>query len=254
MTDLKGWVFDIQRGVFHDGPGIRTTVYLQGCPLSCLWCHNPESQARPWMAGPEHERHKAKEVSVHEVIDEVLRDKAYYDATGGGMTLSGGEPTAQLHFCLDLLEAAKMVGLHTCLDTCGLLTQTLVDKLVPLVDLFLFDWKATGVGAHVKLTGSSQTPIRKSLEEVLLKGGKVILRCPLVPGVNDTDEHFKEIALLSHQVQGVNLMPYHTAGVHKYAELSMPYRLKNQRGANDQDVSRWMDVLACYKAERVSLG
>lgn len=254
MTDLKGWVFDIQRGVFHDGPGIRTTVFLQGCPLTCLWCHNPESQPRPWMAGPEHERHKAKEVSVHEVINEVLKDKAYYDGTGGGMTLSGGEPTAQMHFCLDLLEAAKVANLHTCLDTCGLLTQALVEKLVPLVDVFLFDWKATGVGAHVKMTGSSQTSIRRSLEEIIMHGGKVILRCPLVPGLNDTEEHLTEIATLSHLVAGVNLMPYHTSGVHKYAELSLPYRLKNQRAANDCDAEIWQKKLSEMNAVNVSLG
>ena len=206
------------------------------------------------MAGPEHERHKAKEMSVHEVINEVLRDKDYYDGTGGGMTLSGGEPTAQMHFCLDVLEAAKIANLHTCLDTCGLLTQALVEKLVPLVDVFLFDWKATGVGAHVKMTGSSQTSIKKSLDEILLRGGRVILRCPLVPGLNDTDEHLAEIAALSHQVAGVNLMPYHTSGVHKYAELSIPYRLKNMRAANDSDTDIWQEKLLAFNAINVSLG
>lgn len=254
MLDLKGWVFDIHRGSLHDGPGIRTTVFLQGCSLRCIWCHNPESQARPWERGDEHRKHRAKEMGVGEVMEVVNRDRAFYEATGGGVTISGGEPTAQLHYCLDLLTRAKAEGLHTCLDTCGQISPIQVDRFLPYVDLFLFDWKASGAGSHLKLTGASQAPIRRCLEEILDKGGKVMLRCPLVPGINDDGDHLKDIAELSLRVEGVQIMPFHNTGEHKYAELGMPYRLKGKADATEDDIRTWVSRLEGHLARNVTVG
>jgi pyruvate formate lyase activating enzyme len=133
-----GLVFDIQRFSIHDGPGIRTTVFLKGCPLSCLWCHNPESQ-------------------------ETGKDVTFYEHSGGGMTVSGGEPMLQFEFARDLLAGARAAGLHTCMETCGYAAQERMLALCPLVDLFLYDIKETDDARHREFTGVSNQPILANL-------------------------------------------------------------------------------------------
>ena len=263
----KGIVFDISRGCLSDGEGIRTTVFLKGCPLSCKWCHNPESQN----LNPEimyahnkcvkcgacvsvceydchiikNEHHFIREhcvgcgkcasvcvakalrmvgktLSVEDVMKEVLKDKAFYDVSCGGLTVSGGEPMMQIHFLESLLQAAKKEGLHTCIETCGYAPQKFFKKVAPLVDCFLFDWKESDSEKHRIYTGFDNYIIRENLYFLDKIGAGIILRLPLVPGYNDTKEHIDGIALvvnLCTSIKKLEILLYHPLGISKEKEL-----------------------------------
>jgi pyruvate formate lyase activating enzyme len=223
MTSPSGIVFDLQRGALHDGPGIRTTVFLKGCPLRCAWCHNPESQAFAPETGCSGKTY-GREMTVEEVMAIVRRDRPYYDASGGGLTLSGGEPTAQFEFCQALLTAAQAEGLTTCLDTCGQIPWARLDALRPLVNTFLFDYKATGAELHHTLTGVDGTLIFANLRHLLTFGDHVILRCPIVPGLNATPAHDAAIRALQTEFPQLTVerLAYHSWGEAKYADLARP--------------------------------
>lgn len=263
----RGLVFEIQRASLHDGPGIRTTVFLKGCPLRCAWCHNPES----WRGVAElafdaeacqhclscvpaclhdgqlerdgrhvFERRRClacgscveecphgalklygREMTVDEVIAVVERDRPFYARGGGGMTVSGGEPLSQAEFARELLAAAKSRAIGTCLDTSGEGRSEDLESLLPYVDLVLFDYKASGADRHRELTGSDGTRILKNLDRLLLRGVRVILRVPLVPGVNDEPAHFDAIAGIwaGGGIEAVEVMPYHALGRDKRQRL-----------------------------------
>ena len=266
----RGMVFDIQKFSVHDGPGIRTTVFLKGCPLRCIWCHNPESWAgkaellfnaakctacgRCVPACP-HGCHKIEQGrhvfsrenctgcgkcvkhclsdalelcgklrSVEEVISEVLKDKPFYDNSGGGMTLSGGEPMAQFSFTRELLASAKGNGLHVCMETCGFAPREHFSEILGLVDLFLFDIKTVDPEKHRRLTGRDHSLILENLRFLNDSGAKIHLRCPLVEGVNDSDEELCGIGKLADSltdVLEVDVEPYHPLGVSKAGRLGM---------------------------------
>ena len=220
MSDVRGIVFDLQRGAFHDGPGIRTTVFLKGCPLRCTWCHNPESQAFAPEPGRRGHRYGTSR-SVADVMAVVRRDARFYEASGGGLTVSGGEPTAQYEFCSTLLRAARDEGYHTCLDTCGAIDWPRLDALRSVVDLFLYDFKASGSGRHRDLTGIAPDLPHANLHRLLEAGAAVLLRCPIVPGINDQEEHLEAIAELGRAFPTltVDLLPYHAVGSAKYEDL-----------------------------------
>ncbi|MGI6099432.1 MAG: glycyl-radical enzyme activating protein [Lentisphaerae bacterium] len=263
-TPIHGIVFDILKFAIHDGPGIRTTVFLKGCPLNCLWCHNPESKdARVEISylatkcvgcgacvaactrgchrltdgmhiydrtacvrcGGCAENCYARAIEqvgrpreVGEVLAEVLRDRPFYETSGGGMTISGGEPMAQFEFTRELLARARAEGLHTALDTCGFAPQARYAELLPLVDLFLYDIKTTNPDRHRELTGRPLDLIHSNLRFLSGAGARIFLRCPLVPGVNDSDAELAGIAVLASELEGVeevNVEPYHPLGVSK---------------------------------------
>jgi len=217
---MNGIVFDIQRAALHDGPGLRTVVFLKGCPLRCAWCHNPESFTVAPQVGRSGKVY-GREMSVAEVMKTVLADRTYYEQSGGGLTLSGGEPTLQFDFCKALLEAAKAEGIHTCLDTCGHVESAKLLELIPLVDLFHYDLKLFDASGHKKWTGMTNDLILSNLE--FLRGRKcpVVLRCPIIPGVNDNAEHADALNKLceSGDFVGVERIPYHALGQSKYEDL-----------------------------------
>ena len=264
---MEALVFDIEKFAVHDGPGIRTVVFMKGCPLRCVWCHNPESQSfkKELFFTPEKcigcgwcvsacpqkchiitegrhlfDREKCvacgrcaskcyaealeavgKRMSVEEVMKSVLADKLFYDNSNGGITLSGGEPLAHYDFTLELLEASKAAGLHTCIETCGYAAPEKVRTLLPFVDLWLWDVKATPE-MHKELTGVEFQPILDNLRMIDEAGAKMWLRCPLVHGVNDSEAHLLQIAELANSLRGcqrIDIEPYHPLGEGKAQRL-----------------------------------
>lgn len=248
---MQGTIFNIQRFCVNDGPGIRTTVFLKGCPLSCVWCHNPESQRfepeilfykdkctgcgrckcvtaadRDFVCFNGAKEICGKTVTADEVTAEVLKDKPFYENSGGGVTLSGGEPLAQYDFSLELLKKAKENGIHTAVETCGYEEKSKILEIAKYVDLFLFDCKETDQELHKKYTGVDNKIILDNLKALSDAGSKIILRCPIIPGFNDREEHFKGISEIADKFSGIEhieIEPFHPLGESKYSALNREY-------------------------------
>lgn len=246
---MQGRIFDIQKFCVNDGPGIRTTVFLKGCPLRCVWCHNPESQKREkqllfyadkctgcgrcknadFESGDFFCYNSARElcgrdVTVDEVMREVMKDVDFYRNSNGGMTLSGGEPLAQPEFALELLKRAKENGLHTAIETCGFASADTLERIAEYVDLFLFDIKETDPERHREYTGVDLAPILDNLRLINRLGKPTVLRCPIIPSYNDREEHYLGIVSLAEcleSVIGVDIEPYHAFGGGKYKALGL---------------------------------
>ena len=269
---MHGIVFDIQHYAIYDGPGIRTTVFLKGCPLRCAWCHNPESQREAPEVSYLRERCKAcgscvavcpagalqltddgvlrdvrlcracatcveacpngareligREMSVADVMDAVVRDQPFYDHSGGGVTLSGGEPTVQRYFLLQLLAALKRASLHTALETCGFFHDNLVDSLVSLVDLFLYDIKHIDPESHKRFTEVSNERVLTNFTAILGRVGsqRVLPRIPVIPGFNTGPQALDGITDFLRQAGysgPVHLMPYNRMARTKYEKVGM---------------------------------
>ena len=293
MEDMKHIIFNIQKFSVNDGPGIRTTVFMKGCMLNCIWCHNPESKSiRPQVflnprrcvgcgecikACP-HSLHafsedgthtidrqkcvfcgscvdacigalemSGKEMTVDEIIAEVMKDKTFYDNSGGGMTVSGGDPMLHPAFTLALLKAAKEKGLHTCIETSGFAKWEDVEALIPYVDLFLWDFKESDPVRHKEFTGVSNERILDNLHRLDAAGGKVVLRCPLIPGYNVRDEHLSAIASLANElthVVRIDVEPYHPLGKSKSEAIGETYALADMTFPPDSDVKEWIAAIA----------
>ena len=260
---LTAGVFNIMRFATHDGPGIRTTVFFKGCPLSCWWCHNPESQGfRPEVlyfaercrhcgdclrACPEgvtgfgcrrctvcaetcqaEARQVAgKRLTLGEAIREIERDLIFYDESGGGVTLSGGEPVAQARFAEALLDACRNRGIHTVLETCGFAHPEAFLRVALAARLVLFDLKLIDEERHKRYTGVSNRKILRNLELLVERGHAVRVRIPVVPGINDSDEDAAQFAeyLKKLALRDVELLPYHHIGTEKYRRLGLEYKL-----------------------------
>lgn len=279
---VRGTVFDVQRFAVHDGPGIRTTVFLKGCPLRCGWCQNPESWARApqlavragrcpgcdecrravpgAVARLRHDPHCpalrviGRVTGAADIMDVVLRDRDYYTASGGGLTMSGGEPLAQPDFTEALLQLAHASGIHTCVDTSGFAPPQTIARMSGLVDLWLYDVKATGESDHRRLTGVGAERITADLGWLLAHGERVRLRLPLVPGVNDTDEHLRHVAQLvaDHpELDGVDVFPYHAWGTEKADEVgvTLPFADLPTTGPDDAaELVARLHRLGCTRA------
>jgi len=188
---------------------------------------------------------------------EVLRDREYYRRSGGGLTLSGGEPLAQPEFARVLLRAAKACGLHTCLDTSGHADRRKLMAVADDVDLFLYDYKATDPAQHKALTGVSNHKILANLEYLYSRGARIVLRCPLVPGVNDAPEHLAGIARLSARypdLAGVEIMPYHNLGRDKAARIGYHTPLADLPSADEATKAGWLRALHALGCERAQFG
>lgn len=241
-----GMIFDIQRTCTDDGPGVRTTVFFKGCPLRCRWCHNPESHAVCPQQYADTGEMIGYDAAPEQVVETVLADRAYYEATGGGMTLSGGEPLMQPEFARTLLLLAKEQGIHTCVETCGYAAWQSFEEILPYTDLFLFDVKTTPE-KHLHWTGVSSRRILDNLDSLYHAGAQILLRCPIIPGVNDTETHFAFLQGLLEKyprLQGMQMMPYHNLGVGKAKRLHLPGMLELSNPSAEQ-IAGWRKALGC---------
>ena len=253
---MTATIFDIERNSYVDGPGIRTTVFFKGCNLNCAWCHNPESRdLKPQMMFYEDKctgcgtckavcptpdgcslcgkcafycpadarKVCGKGYTVEEVFAEIIKDKAYYDNSHGGVTFSGGECMLQLDFLCELLEKCKKSGIHTAVDTAGHLPFEAFEKVLPHTDLFLYDLKIFDEEKHKKYVGVGNGRILENLKR-LLPQAPVWVRIPLMAGVNDSPEELLAIKGFLTQYgppEKIELLPYHAMGEHKYTALGL---------------------------------
>lgn len=297
MADLQ--IFDLQRFALHDGPGIRTTIFVKGCPLDCLWCHNPESkkyqtqlsclykncvlcgrcvevcpESVHWIDREGHHidysrcvrcgkcvdacyqkalRLYGRRYGIEELLQIVLKDRDFYERSGGGITLSGGEPMSQFQSVKEMLRRAKGEGLHTCLDTCGYAKTEQYAGIMEYVDLFLYDYKITCSKKHIEYTGVDNALIKHNLKFICENGGKVFLRCPIIPGINDEEEHFQAITELSVRfanILQVNIMAYHDMAKSKAAQIGADYplaRLETVEKEQKEKIYERLEMLGCLR-------
>lgn len=228
---VRGIVSEIQRFSVHDGPGIRTLVFLKGCPLRCKWCCNPEnlSTEPQYMLVGGKKKLVGKEMSVEEVMEEVCKDLIYYRRSGGGITISGGECLLQYKFTAALLEAAKLEGFTTAIETSSFAGKEALDAVIPWVDTALCDIKHVDDEKHIRATGQSNKIILENIRRIGQSEADLIIRVPVIPGFNDTEAEISNIARYAAGIDGVkklHLLPYHRLGESKYKGLGMKYSLE----------------------------
>lgn len=225
----KGRIFDIQRYSIHDGPGIRTIVFLKGCVLRCRWCCNPESQEYdiqtmlvegvPKVIG--------RDVTVAEVLETVEKDRGYYRRSGGGLTLSGGESLCQPDFAKALLAEAKARGINTAMESMGCAPYEVIEEILPYLDTYLLDIKHINPAKHREFTGKSNELMLENARKIAASGmTELVIRVPVVPTFNDRPEEIGAIAQFSDKLPGVkriHLLPYHRLGQDKYKGLAREY-------------------------------
>ena len=222
----KGLIFSVEEFAIHDGPGIRTTVFLKGCPLHCEWCHNPEGISfYPQVAVTANgTRTFGETITSGELALRILKKKDFFTFSGGGVTLTGGEPLAQADFVVEVLTRIK--NIHKAIETSGYASAEKFRSVVSLVDLTLFDLKQTNEKLHKKYTGVSNRPIIDNLRWLTTSGKKFIVRIPLIPGVNDDEANMLEILSLirdSPSLERVEFLPYHKTAGAKYKMLGKTY-------------------------------
>ena len=196
-------------------------------------------------------------VSVAEVMQEVLADRAFYQRSGGGLTLSGGEPLAQLAFTLELLKTARAAGIHTCIETSGYAPQSAFQQILPYVDLILFDYKVTGADEHRRYTGVSNELILSNLDFLYHAGKAIILRCPIISGINDSGVHFNAIGELSSRypgLLGIELLPYHDMGNNKRQSIGDALTLSGLKTTPPELAQVWLEQVRLTGCEKVKIG
>lgn len=255
---MKALISDIKRFAVHDGDGIRTTVFFKGCPLKCVWCHNPESISfKPQTAFYENKCIGCgacqkedftpadclgdakvlygKEVTVEQLMPQLLEDQDFYETSGGGVTLSGGECLMQSDFCAELLKKLKTAGINTAVDTCGFVPKEHIDKVIPYTDIFLYDIKAIDEDVHITCTGQSNKRILENLKYIDSLGKKTEIRIPFVPEYNANQiEKTAEFLSALKNVKAVTILPYHNYAGSKYDALGMENTLPKRLPTDEQ--------------------
>ena len=285
---MNGTILNIQRFCTDDGPGIRTTVFLKGCPLKCLWCHNPETQSRRLeitynakkctsclacaaacpngchsFDGGKHSVDRdacigcgacaaqcptgaielcGASMLADEAFETVKRDKIFYETSGGGVTVSGGEPLFQPEFTSALLKTCKENGIHTAIETCGFASEGALLSVLEYCDLVLFDIKETDEELHKLYTGAPLKPILRNLSIINAKKIPFIIRAPIIPTLNDRESHFKALRELRDSMEycrGIEIMPYHEIGSYKYELLSKDYSCADISAPSKETSDDW---------------
>ena len=224
----QGTIFSIEEFAINDGPGIRTTVFLKGCPLRCVWCHNPEG----WSFDPQPirtidgERICGERISAIDLADRLAKNADFLGATHGGITITGGEPLAQPEFLAELLTCLRNGGIHTAVDTSGYAPAEVFRQITPLADLILFDVKSMDTAVHKKFTGVDNALILANLEWLSGSGAKFIVRLPLIQGVNNSAAQMEAVYEAVRNATGlvrVEMLRYHKTAGAKYAMLGLEY-------------------------------
>ncbi|MFH1852789.1 MAG: glycyl-radical enzyme activating protein [Candidatus Neomarinimicrobiota bacterium] len=245
----SGLIFDIKHFAIHDGPGIRTTVFFKGCPLNCWWCHNPESRRpeveelnvnHPGRNGDNPEPATVgRLVSVDEVMTDVLKDRVFYEQSGGGITISGGEPLLQPDFLVDLLNACRRESVATTIDTSGHATVKTLERLTGLVDLYLYDLKLMDEEAHRKHTGLSNAALIGNLAWLAETGVPIRVRVPLIPGVTDGDANLAAIARFVKALDrdiAVDILPFNLLARDKFSKFNLPNKLMHMQTQSPEKI------------------
>ena len=233
LLETKGRIFNIQRFSIHDGPGVRTIVFLKGCPLRCRWCCNPESQEWKFetMVTGGVSKTVGKDVTVEDVLKEIERDRIYYRRSGhGGVTLSGGECLWQPDFSAALLRACKEAGISTAIETTGYADMDVIRRILPYVDTVLMDIKHTNSEKHKEFTTRDNELILENARQIAREANELIIRTPVIPSFNDGEEEIRSIATFAKSLDGVkemHLLPYHRIGSDKYAGLGRTYTMSH---------------------------
>jgi pyruvate formate lyase activating enzyme len=294
LAPVTGLVVRIERGAVHDGPGLRTVVFLQGCPLRCGWCHSPETQSmgpQPLLFGdrcigcgacvvacptgaarlldgqtcvdrsacescgacaeicPTGARQlSSRRYSAGELLAEVARDRVFFDQSGGGITLSGGEPLLQADFAVALLDGCRRQRIHTAVETCGLAEPAALLAAAGRADLILFDIKAIDAERHRRLTGTSNERILDNLRALAALRTDIVVRYPLLPGLNDDEDSLSALGRFAaaEGLRRVDLLPYHRAGIAKYERLGRSYGLADMPVPDADAVARAEAALRNY--------
>jgi len=293
---MEGLVFDIQRFSIHDGPGIRTIVFLKGCPLSCRWCSNPESQKlKPVIMYQEMNcihcgrcivackkgaisinnkgfinrdictacgecvnvcpasalTMKGRKMTVEQVVKELKKDATTYRRSGGGITLSGGEPLVQSDFSKEIFKACKAQGWHTAIETTGYAKTEIIEKVFPYVDLALMDIKNIDSNIHKEYTGVSNEVILENVKRVS-KITKVIVRVPVIPEFNSSDESIFKISKFVktlNNIDTIHLLPYHTYGQNKYELLGREYFMGKMRTLTQEEIDNLKKIVESHNIQ-----
>lgn len=294
-------IFNIQKFSIHDGPGIRTTVFLKGCPLKCLWCHNPESQEYEKQILYDAEKcvlcgtcvkvcpknaikiedsilttdmykcdfcglceiyciQEARQVvgkhySVEEVLKEVLKDRIFYEKSGGGVTVSGGEPLMFIDFVEELLKKLKEENIHTAVDTSGAVNFESLERIAEYTDLFLYDIKLMDDEMHKKYIKASNKTILENLKKLSKIHNNINIRLPIIEGVNADTDHIERIIdfIKDLNIKKVNLLPYHDIAKHKYKKLDMDYEEEKMSKPSEEKMQRFMSMFES-KGYEVKIG